>query len=151
MLKLFEDYLERLERLHRDLEEAIAGLSVEALDWVPGPDMNSLCVLIVHLTGAERYWIGEMVGEIPANRDRPSEFRAHGLDEAALKQCLAESRAVARTALEKTSLDDLDTVRTSPLQERTFTKGNALLHALEHTGLHTGHAQITRQLWDQKQ
>jgi uncharacterized damage-inducible protein DinB len=151
MRHFFEDYLERLEDLHRDLKQAISGLSVEALDWLPGPDMNSLCVLIVHVTGAERYWIGEMVGEIPANRDRDSEFRARGLDEAALKQRLDDNLSLARRVLEKLTFDDLTTERRSPLQDRAFSKGWALLHALEHTALHTGHAQITRQMWDQRQ
>ncbi len=150
MLQLFEDYLEQLEDRRRDLDASIAGLSVEALDWVPGADMNSLCVIIVHLTGSARYWIGEMVGDIPANRDRTSEFTARGLDEAALKKCLDDLMTFTRSVLEKLTLDELAVERSSPLQDKTFTKGLALLHALEHTALHTGHAQITRQLWDQR-
>ena len=62
-----EDYLERLQDLHGAIERAIEGLPQAALDWVPGPDMNSLA------------------------------------------------------------------------------------HALEHTALHLGHIQITRQLWEQRQ
>ena len=45
MLLVLGEYLDRLEALHAGLEEAIAGLPVEALDWVPGPGMNSLAVL----------------------------------------------------------------------------------------------------------
>jgi hypothetical protein len=33
----------------------------------------------------------------------------------------------------------------------TITAGWALNHALAHTALHIGHAQITRQLWDARQ
>jgi hypothetical protein len=150
MLQFFEDYLELLADHHRHLKDAIAGLTVEALDWVPGQDMNSLCVIIVHLTGSARYWIGEMVGDIPANRDRASEFKAHGLDEAALKECLDDNLSLARTVLEKLTFDKLAEERRSPLQDQPITRGWALAHALEHTALHVGHAQITRQLWDQR-
>lgn len=150
MLQLFEDFLEQLGERHRDTEKAIAGLSVEALDWVPGPDMNSLCVIVVHLTGSARYWIGEMVSDIPANRDRASEFTARGLDEAALKQRLDDLMTFARSVLDKLTVEELAVERRSPLQDKVVTKGLALLHALEHTALHTGHAEITRQLWDQR-
>jgi hypothetical protein len=150
MLQFFEDYLERLEDLHHDFEAAIGGLSVEALDWVPGPDMNSLCVLVVHSTGAERYWIGDVMGGISSNRNRDAEFQARGWDEAALKQRMVDSRTFARDLLQSFTLDALSKECLAPLQGKRFTGSWALLHALEHTGLHMGHAQITRQLWDHR-
>jgi hypothetical protein len=146
MLQLFEAYLERLEDLHHDFEAAIGGLSVEALDWVPGPDMNSLCVLVVHSTGAERYWIGG----VPSNRNRDAEFQACGWNEAALKQRMADSRRFAAELLATFTLEDLSKECFSLMHGERFTGSWALLHALEHTGQHTGHAQITRQLWDQR-
>ena len=36
MLRYFEDYVDRLISLHNDYKKGISGLSVEALDWVPG-------------------------------------------------------------------------------------------------------------------
>lgn len=91
MHPFFQDYLDRLQRLHDYIERAIQGLPQTALDWVPGPNMNSLSVLIVHVTGAERYWIGDVVGRDPSGRDREAEFRAQGLDVATLKKRLADS------------------------------------------------------------
>ena len=35
--------------LHADIEKVMENLPVEALDWVPGPEMNSIAVLVVHL------------------------------------------------------------------------------------------------------
>ncbi|MBI1880044.1 MAG: DUF664 domain-containing protein, partial [Chloroflexi bacterium] len=84
MLPIFEAYLDRLEELHDDMRQAITGLPPAALDWSPGPEMNSLGVLATHVAGSERYWVGEVAGGNPANRDRPTEFRTHGLDEATL-------------------------------------------------------------------
>ncbi len=151
MEQFFKDYLEILETLHNDFKKAIAGLSVEALDWTPGREMNSLSILVVHTMGAQRYWIGDVALQIPTvpTRVRATEFQAHGLDEAALVQLLDKNLAFAQTELAKCSVQDLAAVRTSPNhpgQPTTF--GHSLSHALEHTGLHLGHAQLTRQLWD---
>ena len=70
MERPFEDYLDCLEALHAAAGRAIEGLTQAALDWSPDPDANSLCVLAVHLAGAERYWIGDVVGRDPSGRDR---------------------------------------------------------------------------------
>src|SRR5688572_17050983 len=101
MHPIFTEYMKLLEALHGDFEKSIAGLSVEALDWVPGNDMNSLSVLIVHTAGATRFLVGEIAGGIPANRDREAEFKVSGMDEAALKTCLSENRDFVRGVLEK--------------------------------------------------
>jgi hypothetical protein len=150
MLAMLEDYLERLQALHADIERAIEGLPQAALDWVPGPDINSLCVLVVHATGAERYWIGDVVGRDPSGRDRAAEFRVYGLNEAALKKRLDDTLAHSRGVLEGLTLQDLGTPHVSPRDGREFTVAWCLAHALEHTAIHLGHIQITRQLWDQR-
>ena len=46
MQRFFADYLKRLEELHADIEQAIEGLSDDALDWVPGRNMNSIGILM---------------------------------------------------------------------------------------------------------
>lgn len=149
MEPIFADYLERLQGLHKDFIAAFDGLPAEALDWVPGADMNSLCVLVVHTTGATRYWIGVALDEIP-ERDRAAEFRAHGLSADELRARFAIVEDDTRQALERLTLADLTGLRTIPQRTWQVTANWALLHALEHVGLHLGHAQITRQLWDQR-
>ncbi len=151
MQPFFEDYLDRLQRLHDYIERAIQGVPQTALDWVPGPNMNSLCVLIVHVTGAERYWIGDVVGRDPSGRDREAEFRARGLDVPTLKKRLADSLAYTRGVLEKLTIQDLEMLRVSPRDGRRLTVAWSLAHALEHTAIHVGHIQVTRQLWEQRQ
>jgi uncharacterized damage-inducible protein DinB len=151
MRSILEAYLERVQALHADIERAIEGLPQAALDWVPGPDMNSLCVLVVHATGAERYWIGDVAGRDPSGRDRAAEFRARGLNEAALKRCLDATLAHSRGVLEGLTSQDLEELRVSPRDGRRFTVAWSLAHALEHTAIHLGHMQIVRQLWDQRQ
>jgi hypothetical protein len=150
MHPIFGEYMKLLEALYGDFEKAIAGLSIEALDWTPGPDMNSLAVLIVHTTGATRYFMSDVVSNISSKRDRPAEFTAKGWDEAKLKARLAESKELVRGVLDKLSLDELTQTRYMADRDRTYGFAEAVFHALDHTGLHVGHAQMTRQLWDQR-
>ena len=147
MHTFFADYLNLLKKCHDDIHKTINGLPPEALDWVPGAEMNSICVLVYHITGAERFWIGDVAVNEPSNRDRNAEFKVRGLGEAFLRGRLDDSYGYATAVLEQITLQDLETPRTS--SRGTFTVGWALLHALEHSHLHLGHLQITRQLWDQ--
>ncbi len=149
-MQTFQDLLATLHELHADIEQVIAGLPQEALDWKPGPDMNSIGVLIAHVTGAEHYWFGDVIQGEPSQRDREAEFRAQGLDATAWQKRLAESEASAQKALATLPLPDLETLRTFPRDGRKITVAWSLGHILEHTALHTGHIQITRQLWEQK-
>lgn len=141
------DLLDHIYQAHFDIGRALDGLSREALDWIPGPDMNSLAVLVVHLTGSERQWIGLAVNDLP-DRDRQAEFLVKGLDGGQLKTRLAAADDFARQALARLSLADLEAERRSPQNDKTYTVGGCLVHALQHTALHEGHIQITRQLWD---
>jgi hypothetical protein len=150
MEPFFRDYLERLHTLDRDFVETFADLPAEALDWVPGADMNSLCVLVVHTTGSARFWIGDGgLGE-SSNRVRSREFQARGLTHDELKARFSALEDYVAAALERLTPADLAKISSVPHDDEPVTIGWCLLHALEHTGLHLGHAQITRQLWQQK-
>jgi uncharacterized damage-inducible protein DinB len=151
----FQDYLERLQESHEDIRREIENLPQEALDWVPLDGATSLCAIVVHAMGAERYWIGDVAMEESSNRDRDAEFRAKGLSALALLEKMAANVAYAQSALERLTLESLILQRVSRLGARsaggkTLTVGWALLHALEHTASHVGQIQIQRQLWDQR-
>ena len=150
-MTFFEDVTGRFYELHIDIAKAISGLSTKALDWVPGPEMNSIAVLVVHLIGAERYWIGDVaLGDI-SDRVREEEFLVSGLTVDNLEHRLFAADEYIRLAMSHFSLQDIEKICTSPRNEKTFTMGWSLLHALEHTALHTGHIQLTRQLWFMKE
>jgi hypothetical protein len=77
-MTFFDDLYDRFHELHTDAAKALEGLPPKALDWVPGPEMNSIGVLVVHSIGAERYWLGVALGE-PPSRDREAEFQTRRL------------------------------------------------------------------------
>ena len=145
----FKEYLNILQTCHTDILKALDGLPPAALDWIPGPDMNSISVLVFHLTGAERYWIADVAAQDPTERDRDAEFKVHEVGVDVLKKRLTDNMEYERAALEKLTIQDLETTRVSPRDGREFTVAWALLHALEHDTLHLGQIQLTRQLWEQ--
>jgi uncharacterized damage-inducible protein DinB len=149
MQTFFIDYLNLLQERHTEILEALEGIPSAALNWTPGPAMNSISVLVFHLTGSTRYWIGDIATQESSNRDREAEFRVHDIDVDVLKKRLADNLEYARNTLSKFSIEDLQTPRESARNERTFTVAWALLHALEHMTLHLGQIQLTRQLWEQ--
>jgi uncharacterized damage-inducible protein DinB len=148
MQAFFGNYLTHLQELHDEIRTTVKALPESALDWSPGVDMNSINVLVVHLTGAERYWIGDVVAGEPSGRDREAEFNTGGLSADELFQRLNEIEAYFHEALDAFALSALDTKRISPRNGREVTVGWALCHVLKHTALHTGHIQMTRQLWE---
>ena len=149
MQTFFTSYLDLLQDCHNGILQALEGLPQTALDWIPGPDMNSIAVLLAHIMGSERYWIGDIAAQESSNRDRDAEFRVRGVEADVFRKRLADNLEYARNVLDKMSLEDLESARVSPNNEREYTVAWALLHALEHATSHLGQIQITRQLWEQ--
>ena len=150
MDQLFSDMQERFETLYKAIEKTVADLPDEALDWKPARDMNSLAVLLVHTAGALRFWVGDVAGGQPSGRVRSEEFETRQVDAAELMARLRAALDDAGQVLGELDPAGLGEMRQVADRDESHTVGWALLHALEHTAIHTGHIQITRQLWDQR-
>ncbi|GAB4430619.1 MAG: hypothetical protein Kow0031_11510 [Anaerolineae bacterium] len=151
MLAIFTEIGNLLEKSHDSIKAALAGLPPEALEWTPAPGANSMGVLVVHLAGAQRYWIGAVAAGGDYQRDRAAEFAAHSFNEAQLCALLDDTLAESRAALAQITPLHLDEVRSAPRDGRRVTVAWAILHALEHTALHTGHIQVTRDVWQARE
>lgn len=143
-------YLERIDDLRGQIASIVQTLPPEALNWRPdeGSDdhaTNSVAVLAMHAAGAEHFWLGEVVGGLPATRDRATEFETMVTDTAVLLQTLDKVAQQTRTVLEAVTQADLDGSR--PARDRDVPVRWAILHVIDHTALHLGHIQITTQLW----
>jgi uncharacterized damage-inducible protein DinB len=150
MHKLYEALLDQLRELHAGMLKTLDEMPAESLDWTPGPQMNSLSVLIVHLTGAERYWIGDVVKGEPSFRDRNAEFLVKGLDAAALKKRITDLDAYEAAAFEPLGVAQLEQGRVSPRDGKLVTVAWALMHAVQHSAVHAGHIEILSQQWKQR-
>ena len=148
MKPFYADYLNNLEELHQEILHAINGHPQDAFDWTPFTGSNSLSILIIHLSDAERYWFSDVVSGVPSGRDRDSEFKVKNLKPGVLTARLHESWSYGAQVLENLDLNDLETKRRSSRNDRDVSVTWALEHALKHTAVHLGHIQITRQLWE---
>ena len=146
--QLFADYLGRLEFLQHKLHQDVRDLPAEAMDWSPGPHMNSVAVLLAHIVGVLHEGIDIALGD-PPGRVREQEFQTRGVLSAEMLRRLDAVIDYARGALPRLGLDDLAKERKD--EDGMITCGWALLHALEHAYLHLGHAQVTCQLWRQRE
>lgn len=151
----FSDYIERLAALQTEFNQLLDGLPQAAIDWAPGPntnsEINSIGVLIAHTAGSTSYWIGDVVGRGATQRVRAHEFATQGLTATTLRDLLTQTVDDARTTVAGLNEQDLATLRTPPGRDEPVTVGWSLLHALEHMATHLGHAQLTRQWWEQSQ
>jgi hypothetical protein len=125
----------------------IEGLTEEQARWAPTAQANSLLTLILHLTSVEGGWFQETIaggeaGPLPggASRENPKPpevtiAEAVNAYRAAWERSGEVMRAVA-------SLDE-------PCKgEPGFSVRWVLLHVLQETARHAGHADITRELID---
>lgn len=145
-----QHYQQFFDAFHRELRDLLAGLPPEALNWRPlehGDDhaANSLAVILTHALGAEQFWVAEVFGGRAMNRDRAAEFRTVVSDAAALLAKIEMAEQLIREVLATTPAERLE--ENVAVRDEERTRRWAVIHALEHTALHLGHMEITRQLW----
>jgi len=145
---VIEAYFDILKALHEGYRAQISGLTQEELDWSPGDEMNSLAVLSSHVAGAERFWISDIVMGEESGRDRDKEFATARVSEEILSSQLDSVLGYAQETFNRMGADQLAELRTSPRDGRERTIAWWITNLLEHTALHLGHMQITRQLLD---
>lgn len=150
--------LETLRHQEAEFRRVIVGLPDEALNWRPGPETNSLAVLVAHTWGAAQAWTARASGA-EIDRDREAEFHVTLNEE----QCIAILDAAGpRVAQFVAAIDPAtygETRSPAPasrapqgqrLPTESFSVAHCLIHALEHTQEHLGQAYLTRQLWEQR-
>lgn len=144
-----------LESLISDIMNTLRDIPEDDLNhWKPaaesqgGGEMNTFAAIAVHTASAGRWMFMHQVLGKDVDRDREAEFHATsslaGI-EAGFQGLLADVRE---------HLDELDTTdlsRPTPtIRENhpTWVRAHWVLHLLDHTGIHLGHLQIHRQLWE---
>jgi uncharacterized damage-inducible protein DinB len=150
VLSELENYRSRLDELRRLVNETLVDMPVEGLNWRPiqaqgDHATNSLAVLAVHVAGAEHFWIAEVIGGQPSTRNRAAEFATSAATPAELLALLDHTGKETQAVFLGLSEKDLDGTR--QVESKVIPVRWALLHVVDHTSLHLGHMQITRQLW----
>lgn len=124
--------------------------------WLPRDgmrDVNSFYALAAHALGAGEFWILEAAGGRQVDRNRTAEFGASGSLEqlkARYERWLEDSAKVLAT-LDDATLASIYRRPDDPergMWATSRSRAECILHAVEHTGIHLGHLQLQRQLWD---
>lgn len=141
-----------LERIARDALTQLADITQADLNRaLPLPESNSLFALATHLVGSGEFWVLVLVGQRNIPRDRPAEFQSAGQVKD-LQDRYERWLQGVHEVLDTLPDERLREPARPPADYRstsTRETGNildALLHALEHSALHLGHIQLTRQL-----
>ncbi len=128
----------------------VAGVEETVFHWTPSPEFNSVAILLRHLAGSERFWIGEAIGGIPSQRVRDKEFAHDRPQREDVLRAVDDARRVTREVLAPLTMADLQaeaapsTARGTP--PRRATKLWALLHYIEHLGYHRGQGLLLLKL-----
>lgn len=151
---VLEGVYQSLERVVEEYLEALDGIPDQDLaTWKPaaeqqgGGEMNTLSGMSVHTSTVARWIIEHQVFGLDFPRDREFEFTAK-VSQAEIVEMFDNMLRKFEGLIES---DPNVNLAGPPSTVREYapdwTKLAWLLHALDHTALHLGHAQVTRQLW----
>ena len=136
---------------HQDMRDTVSGLDADALNWRPGPETNSLAVLVIHILGAAHSCVTTALGD-PIERDRDAEFQAtaNGPDELIAE--IDRIDGLMPGLIQRLTAEDLDAERTRPNDRLGRTKPGIwwIMHAVEHNREHIGQMFLTRQMYEQQ-
>ena len=148
----FNDTFVSLYRdIHDQLQEEVSDLDTTALTWVPGPDMNSISTMVVHLLGSEGEVL-RIVRGLPSDRDRPAEFAANVGDAQELLSRIQETDRLLQELGPQITEEDLATSRVRPSAVRNEPQTGLywLLNNYGHGREHLAQLQLTKQIFQQR-
>jgi len=137
-----------VESLHEDIFKAVDPLGDAEINWVHPQLSNTIGILLRHVAGSERYWIGEVVGGRAMHRKRETEFTHEPLTKAPLVENLRRAHSQVQEVLQSLSAGDLASLVDVPSQSgtRQHTKAWAILHSIQHTSYHLGQIQLFKKM-----
>ena len=139
-----ELFLAYLDMYREVMLRKIEGLTEEQARWTPTASANSLLTLIYHLAGVETRWAQSFIAGRDAATDRDAEFGDK--EGVTIADAVERYRAAAWATNEV--VRDLGSLDAPCSGDTTRNVRWVLLHLLDETARHAGHADITRELID---
>lgn len=139
-----------LDHYRATLLTKVEGLTEEQARWSPVPSGTSLFGLVAHLAIVERWWFAKVVADLdvalPWTDDGDPDVDWRGPDGATLADVVALYEEECARSREILAGADLDTVVTVDEGERSVRW--IVVHMVEETARHAGHADIVREQLD---
>ncbi|MCL4544176.1 MAG: DinB family protein [Chloroflexi bacterium] len=145
MLQIVGEIAEGYRVVHAELRQLVESAPDGLLDWKPGPETNSIAVLIVHTLGSERQ-VWHVVTRTEHRRNRDEEFLTEGATKEDLLQLLTAADATVDRFAPRVTEQDLSELRER--DDRSPQSGSRwLITNYAHAREHLAHAQLTAQLY----
>jgi hypothetical protein len=138
----FQDaVLDHIDAAMASLREAVDGLTTEQLDARPGPDTNSIAVIVAHTVSAARSICHDLADD-PVTTDRRAAFDVSGLSADDLRQMIDAWLIEQQPLLARAIAAPAD----RPVQRyRLASQAWWLLQLAGHAREHSAQAHLTRQ------
>lgn len=136
-----------------DLNEVLAAVPDEALDWTPAAGTNSLPVLARHVISATAFLSASASGLGPDREkyvkgDRATAFKAKGVTGAALQAEVTAFADEVGLLLARGTDATLAAKMPWPMADgRNWCGAELLIHTIGHLREHVGQAELMRDLW----
>ncbi len=126
--------------------KVVDALPDDALNWRPGnEETNSVAQLIRHTTAVQNLLLARALGESPEYSHDDS-LRNDPATKAELHGLLTDAKTKKDEHLVR--LDDMD--MSEMLDNGRAPRAYFVIHTADHGQEHLGHAELTRQLWEQR-
>ncbi len=123
-------------------------LPEDALNWRPGNDeTNSIAQLVRHVTAVQNVLLSRSLGET-VEHDHEYSLRNDPATKEELHGLIADAKAKKDAQLAR--LDRTDMSEMLPSQRGPTMRAHYIIHTADHGQEHLGHAELTKQLWEQR-
>ncbi len=128
--------------------KVVDALPEDALNWRPGnAETNSVAQLVRHVTAVQHVLLGHALGESPEH-DHAHSLRNDPATKEELHGLIAAAQAKKDDQLAR--LDSMDMSEALPGQRGPTLRAQYVIHSADHGQEHLGHAELTKQLWEQR-
>ncbi|MHB8646520.1 MAG: DinB family protein [Thermomicrobiales bacterium] len=123
----------------------VDALPDDALNWQPGSaETNSVAQLIRHVTAVQQALLTRALGDSP-QYDHQRSLRNDPATREELRGLIADAKAAKDDSLAR--LDRMD--MSEMLDNGRALRAYLIIHTADHGQEHLGHAELTKQLWEQ--
>ena len=128
--------------------KAVDGMPEGALTWRPGDETtNSVAQLVRHVTAVQTVLLASALGESPEHNHEHS-LRNDPATTEELRGLIAAAKAKKDEQLAR--LDGMDMSEMLPGRRGPVMRAYLVIHVADHGQEHLGHAELAKQLWEQR-
>ena len=129
--------------------KVVDGMPEDALNWRPGnEETNSVAQLVRHATAVQNLLLGRAIGDAP-EYDHATSLRNDPATKAELLGLIADAKAKKGEQLARA--DAMDMSEGIPTASGgSVLRAQYVIHVADHGQEHLGHAELTKQLWEQR-